>query len=161
VLPAKQIQSKRRQEQHRRQSPKIVQSDDGMVICAGAGGPQSASIADAIAAKADPAVSELNWRTSVKAIAESIGGHSVGDEILVVRRNPLDLILVSREGLTVSMVSVESKVCTGVLATSHFFTEHLWKKSTMADMKKLAQIVLAYAAKERTAEVGRGCRGCS
>jgi hypothetical protein len=138
------------------EGPKIVQSENGMVICAGAGGPQSASIADAIAAKADPAVSTLNWRTSLKAIAESIAGNSVADEILVVRREPLDLILVNREGLIASTAVIESKVCTGVLTTSHFFTEHLWRKSTMVSMKKLAQITLAYAAKERPAEVGMG-----
>jgi hypothetical protein len=135
---------------------KFVTTQDESVICAGAGGPQAQTIAQAIVNRGNPGQTYAAWCESLRQIAESVSGNSVGDEVIVVRKNALDAVLVNRNTKLASTSQIADRICTGVTATGRFLTQHFWESTHVDQLKKLALVVLDYAAKERPTEVGEG-----
>jgi hypothetical protein len=135
---------------------KFVSRQDETVICAGAGGPQAQAIAQDIVNRSDPSQRFTEWCESIRKIAESVSGNSVGDEVLVIRKDEPDAVLVNRTGQTATTCRVEDRICTGVTTTARFLTQHFWEPVSTESLKKLALLALDYAARERPSEVGEG-----
>ena len=135
---------------------KFVFTKDESVICFGAGGPQAQNIAQAIVNHGDPSQTYTSWCESLRNIAESVPGNSVGDEVLVVRKSVPDVILVNRDGRIAGTSKISDRICTGVTATVRFLTQHFWEPAPVESLKNFALLVLDYAARERSSEVGFG-----
>ncbi len=140
-------------------STKFVKSTDESVICACAGGPQAKSIANSIVLSCAPVVNEsaIQWEEWLRHTSDAVVSNSVGDEVIVVRRNfPDHAIVLCREERTTGVLRIETALCTGTSLTARFLTQHLWQLDTVDNLERLALLSLAYAVKERPSEVGEG-----
>ncbi len=149
-------QSARRSDWQFTAGTKFITKQDESVICAAAGGPQAQTIAQAIINRGEPMQTYPVWCESLKKIAESVPGNSTGDEVLVVRKDVPDLVLLNRDNRVGATSKIEDRICTGVTATSRFLTQHFWERVSVERLKSLALLTLDYAASERGSEVGFG-----
>ncbi len=141
---------------------KFVKSDDGSLLCFFAGGPTSQNVASTIAAHcAGTPTSNLSWERKVRSKVRSVEllrGAPIGDQIIVVRKHiPTAVCLVQRslQGATFVNEYKEQPVCIGNNALAKFLVTHLWEPGrTILELKKLALLTLAYAAKENPGGVG-------
>jgi hypothetical protein len=138
---------------------KFAKAQDESLVCAFAGGPQSRSIAVAVIAEWPECLglSVMEWEHRVRTTAESILGNSVGDEILVVRKDdPSRILVVNRNDRVAGIQPVETAICTGTATNARFLPMALWKRTTVSHLRRLALLTLGYAARERPGEVGDG-----
>lgn len=140
---------------------KFIKRDDDSVICFYAGMSRSKSIAHAVVHRANPAeLDRSRWEHSLTAIADSCHAeNSSGDEVLVIRKDVPDVILLSMErrpGDAAQTTKIEEKMCTGVPAPARFVAHHFWKDASVAALETLALLTLGYAAREHPGSVGFG-----
>jgi len=136
---------------------KFCESDT--VVCAAAGGPQAQSIATAIVNHCKPAScqSEPEWIELLRMTAEGIPGNSVGDEVIVARKDvPTHVFHVARNNQVAGVQKVDTRLCTGTSVTARFLSQHLWSPTTIEQLSWLALLAVAYATEERPSEVGFG-----
>jgi hypothetical protein len=138
---------------------KFIKSEDESLICAFAGGPQSRSIATAFVAEWDKCHSlrQAEWENKLRTTAEVVKGNSRGDEIIVVRKDqPNRVLLVTRDNQDVGIQPIESTICTGTSLNARFVSASFWKSTAVNSLRRLALLTLGYAAIERPGEVGDG-----
>jgi hypothetical protein len=135
---------------------KFYTRDDESVICFAAGGPQASEIAKAIVVRCEPNQTLVPWQNSLKTIAESVPGNSKGDEIIVIRKQQVDVVLLNRNGKDTACREISSALCTGIPATSRFLSQHFWTPTTVRPLRELVLVALHYAAKESPTGVGKG-----
>jgi len=140
-------------------STKFVKAQDESLVCACAGGPQSRSVATAVVADWPHCLglSTAAWEDKLRITAESVQGNSVGDEIIIVRKDhPSRILVLNRNNRVAGIQPVETNICTGTATNARFLPIALWQPSTVSNLRWLALLTLGYAAKERPTEVGDG-----
>jgi hypothetical protein len=139
---------------------KFIKSEDDTLVCACAGGPQSRSIATAFIAEWEQCrtARQIEWENRLRTTAEAVLGNSVGDEIIVVRKDqPARVLIVTRNNRDVGIQPIESTICTGTALNARFLSAFLWQPTTaVSGLRRLALLSLGCAAKERPGEVGDG-----
>jgi hypothetical protein len=141
---------------------KFAKTKDESVICFFAGGPQSSLIAAEIIEKApkeiiDTPPRDTAWMLFLKSAAEGASGNSLGDEVIVVRKNIPDIFLVTRQQKAAGAVPVPSRLCTGANVTARFLTQHFYRANTpLRSLMPLALSTLHYAEAERPSDIGYG-----
>jgi hypothetical protein len=141
----------------RNTTEKYLKSDDGSVICFGAGGPFVRDVARAIVLECQPVNSMLQWEEDLKNVSEQIARErqlSRLYEFIVVRRDSCNAAwIVANEGGFSEVSKVLDRRCTGDNSTARFLPCHLWTQSSVRELKWLAVLTLAYAHLENPSGV--------
>ncbi len=146
---------------------KFFQSESGSIICCAAGGAMSPVFAQALVKQHDPArvpgASLDRWVAAVEELAKGMAMpyfYPV-DRLLVVRRDIPDTFwVVTRRRLDqhsqfASVMPIHEHFCIGNSLAAQFLPQHLWKRThAIADLKRLAELTLSYAAEEDPTHVG-------
>lgn len=140
---------------------KFIKNSTETVICAHAGGPYSEEMARTIAIKSRPdLVPDINsWKDHVLEIVTDVprSGGRVTDEIIVVRRDSSDCIVVTRHStLEPAAMTLNDRLCTGINTVSRFLPHHFWQRLPVENLKHLALLSVAFAAMEKKDSVGAG-----
>jgi hypothetical protein len=140
---------------------KYLKSDDGSLVCFFAGDSTCQNVASSIAMHCSGnSRTDLTWTAAVRSRANSVGRipWSIGDQLLVVRRhipNAVWVVVRHPAGATFVTEYKEQAVCIGNNALAKFLPTHLWNSGlAIPQLKKLALLTLAYAAKENPGSVG-------
>jgi hypothetical protein len=143
---------------------KLLWSESRRICCAFAGGPQSSTIAAAIARECDvsPLPSALlEWQHSIEiAIGDMRGsGAHIMDEVIVLRSDsPTSALRVLVQDNCPSFVTVASALCTGhTTAPAVFVPAHLYhSRMSVSTLKSLALLTIGYGSRDNPSGVGCG-----
>jgi hypothetical protein len=145
----------------RSQQSKFVKNKGESVVCFCAGGADSQNQARDIARDCHPrGDSDLEWDTQLEQAAKKtrrVIRMDVFNEIIVVRKEIPDAVwLVKSDCQTQTFVSkITDRKCTGSNVVAQFLSTHLWNATrSIPDLKKLALLGLAYAARENPTSIG-------
>lgn len=144
----------------RTQQSKFIKNKAESVVCFCAGGADSQNQARDIARECKPVDSDLEWTTKVGQVASKtvrFTRNDVFNEILIVRRDSPDAVwLVKSDCKGQTYVSkITERKCTGSNALAQFLPSRLWQPTlAIPQLKTLALLTLAYAAKENPSSVG-------
>jgi len=134
--------------------PKHTENDE--VVCFYAGGSQGFDIAQEIVNHASPERSSSERCENLRRITDDFRSPARGEEILVVRKAQGDLVLINRTDEGARTSPVHEHRCTGVATRSAILVQQFWKRLPVERLRRLALIVMEYAARERPQEVGNG-----
>lgn len=150
---------------------KFVRSEDSTLVCFFAGGPTCHQIASEIAANCvNSHMKNLDWQMALRKQIIDIpflDGVGIADQIIVVRRHiPTSFWLVQRvpgvqtaqrtRGAMMYIDEYQNQtLCTGNNVHAKFLSRNLYRSNlTIEQLKKLAMLTLAYAAKENPGSIG-------
>jgi hypothetical protein len=142
-----------------REQKKFRKNKRGDVTCFFAGAADCQKQAREILSVCDPETDEVEWEQSIEAaVSKTHRFHSdIFNEFLVIRQNVSDAVwLVVSDCQTEHRVTkIEDQKCTGTNAPAQFLALHLWQPALgIPELKKLAMLTLAYAARENPGSVG-------
>lgn len=140
---------------------KFSRSPDESVICAFAGSPFAESLADLIALNTKPREykNHASWREHVLDVAANARQASnTADEVFVIRPSVLDnMLVVTRQGIRPATGAwLKDRVCIGMDTPSRFLPHHLWKRCSVAELRPVALLAVAFASIEYPQYVGEG-----
>jgi hypothetical protein len=140
---------------------KFLKSDDGSLVCFFAGGPTCQTIAATIAMHCtSTSMSDLRWQTAVRTRVNNADRvpSLVGDQFIIIRKHISNSVWLAQRTFQTPATVNEYKnqiLCTGNNALAKFLPTHLWEsRFTIRQLKTLALLTLAYAAKENPSTVG-------
>jgi hypothetical protein len=145
----------------RSQSSKFIRNDDDSIVCTFAGGPYSKHMAQAIASQQGvKAVSQFQWEINLQNLMNDYQRppQAAIDEVIVVRPDVPSAFWVARKtNHPFAIISrMEQWACTGDNSPARFFPWHLYAEKTIAELRPLAMLTLAYASRENPSLVGGG-----
>jgi hypothetical protein len=144
----------------RSETTKFVKSADNSIVCFFAGSHYAVNLAQVIASSNFVGNSPLQWAMHLRQVATGLQRPPlpVIDEILVARTDmPSFVSVVTKTNQPMAQAAtVERWLCTGDNSPARFLPWHLYRRMTVAELKPLALLTLAYASKESPGLVGIG-----
>jgi hypothetical protein len=141
---------------------KFIISEDESLVCFFAGGPTCEQVATQIALNcAEVPRSKVRWKSSLHETAHNVPRFpsAIGDQVMVVRKRVPSTIWLVQRTLTPPMTFVNEytnqPLCTGNNVVAKFLPTHLWRSDlNITELKKLALLTIAYAARENSGSIG-------
>lgn len=136
---------------------KYLPSADDSVYCFAAGGPRASDIARAIVEPVPDYEYEAQWQSVLANRANSVTEpRNDLDEIIVVRTSVYDRVWVVTKSQNngVTLLSVETKLCTGNPLNSRFIVSNFYKKNlSLRELQAIAALSIACAWQEHPSAV--------
>jgi hypothetical protein len=137
---------------------KFRKSGDESVICFGAGGPRSLTMAQEIAIDPPAYDNEVRWVADLSDRARRVQeARRDFDEVIVVRRDFLDRVWLLTRNQTVPpcAMPVYDRTCTGNPLAARFLVEHFYEKELpLSELQAIAVLAISCAHEEHPSHVG-------